>query len=87
MIQVSTDGFTRITKAAAQKRYERGHTCYMYPANLRAGNVHLDCAILRKGEWPDNYGFWEILAEFEEHHCRSSRNGRYAAIYVRDTEI
>ena len=81
MNEIIINGYRRITKREAFKRYKEGKTIYFCPVNLRPGNLwHWEVAV--RNNSPRK---WEsIVNEFEYYNCINSETGRYAAFYVRE---
>ena len=84
------DGFTRIAKLNAKRRYENGETIYLCPHGLRPGAPwHPEVAITKVGRDEDvqyfagsDDEFEKIVAEFTHYNCNYS-SGKYPAYYIK----
>ena len=80
----SVDGFTRVSKRVAAKRYAVGDTIYMCPCNLRPGDPwHPEVAVKREINSGDAAMMFEHdVTRFEFYNCGPTA-GKYAAYYIR----
>jgi hypothetical protein len=85
MKQVSINGYTRITKRAALKRFNNGECIYLCPVKLRPGGPwHPEITITNKGHFAGvTEDFNKIINQFEYYNC-NVETGYYAAYYIRE---
>lgn len=87
------DGFRRIAKIKARKRYDNGETIYLCPIKLRPGYPwHPEVAITKTDDRSDDMAqyfvsstseFDNVVNSFEYYNCNYSV-GIYPAFYVKE---
>lgn len=81
MNKIYIDGFRRITKAEAKRRYIAGETIRIVPVNLRPDNFWGFYADI-KNDSPRR--FEAFINEYSYYNCIDSETGRYLAFYTRE---
>lgn len=94
MRKISVDGFTRISKREAERRYNAGETVRMCACNMSPVNVWGAFADCKKTEFsvvgdngfntivPRNREFETVINAFRFYNC-NYETGRYPAFYVK----
>lgn len=77
MRRIETAFYTRITKAAARRRYETGRTVYFCPVNLNPDSPWGLMWYPPNNELP----FEQLCKEYTWYNCDTER-GRYPAFYI-----
>ena len=80
MNRLKINGFERITKADALRRYKNGSIIYLCPVKLAPGGFWWP-EIPIKNDSPRR--FESIINEFEYYNCDAER-GYYTAYYIRE---
>ena len=84
MNQINIDGYIRITKYKAIKRFNEGKATYMLPYKIRPGNMWIQPIPVPGG---DAYNaFTDIVNAFEYYNC-NNETGRYASFYKMEEKI
>lgn len=89
------NGFARIAKKNAERRYKNGETIYLCACNLKPGVPwHPELAISKYGFIDESCGepeffmgtdddFNRVVNEFSYFNC-NNRSGKYPAYYIRE---
>ncbi len=81
MRKFELDGFRRISKAAARKRFEAGKVVYLCPVNLRPDNLWNLPASIKYGRTGTDFD--DIVDIMTVYNCGTAVLGRYLAYYER----
>ena len=92
MRQINVNGYKRITKQAARKRFNNCESYYMLPCKIRPGNPWIQAVNVQpKRTWEEpiagavydtHNSFNEIVNAFEYYNC-NNETGNYTAFYIK----
>lgn len=80
MKQININGYKRITKHAARKRFNNCESCYMLPCKMNPGNIWMKPVPVPV--YDGHNSFDKIVNAFEYYNC-SNATGNYTAFYVK----
>ncbi|MBQ8707995.1 MAG: hypothetical protein IJ523_07905 [Succinivibrionaceae bacterium] len=95
MNKISMGGYERISKRAAENRYNAGNVVYIIACNLRPDNMYSPAVPCQKERYTEiggdgfntivarNREFETVCNAFQYYNC-CSETGRYPAFYVRN---
>jgi hypothetical protein len=80
MRNITANGYKRITKRTAERRYEAGLPILFCPVNLKPGGPWgIGCTITKE----EGTTFKQALNAFEYYNC-SNATGNYTAFYIKE---
>ena len=94
MKMYSANGFKRVAKKTAERRYNSGETIYLCAHNLRPGGPwHPEAAVSKSNIDDCGYQrfvasddeFESVVSQFAYYNCNTCA-GRYPAYYIREDE-
>ena len=81
MKQISLNGYSRITKHAAERLYKIGQPVLFCPVKMRPGGMWgIGCIITKK----EGTTFTKQLNAFEYYNCINNETGYYTAFYIKE---
>ena len=80
MKQISTNGYRRITKHAAERLYNAGLPVLYCPVKMRPGGMWGIGCVITKDE---GRTFEQVLNAFEYYNC-NNETGKYTAFYIKE---
>lgn len=81
MKQISINGYKRISKHAARKRFNNCQSYYMLPCNILPGNPWEEP--IAGTVYDTHNSFNEIVNAFEYYNC-NNETGNYTAFYIKE---
>lgn len=84
MRAITINGFRRISKADARKRYDNGEMIRLCPVKFRPDNMAGFFGDIYKDSRLTEKDFDKTVRMFEYYNCQDSRSGYYAAFYVKE---
>lgn len=94
MRAITINGFRRISKADARKRYNNGEMIRLCPVKFRPdnmagffGDIYKDSRLTEQDGFQtvvSRKDFDDTVRMFEYYNCQDSRSGYYAAFYVKE---
>lgn len=81
MRNVTAAGFTRISKPAARREFNAGHTVYLLPCRVAPGNAWIVPAGYEKA--PDGGRGFEALVNYYTAYNCGAELGSYPAYYIK----
>ena len=82
MNKFKIEGFSRITKRAAEKLYEQGKTVYVSSCNMSPVSIWQPAIPINRQDEMGESSFPARINAFEYYNCDRER-GRYAAFYFK----
>ena len=82
MKNIEMNGFKRISKQEARKRFKLGETIRFVPCKCRPDNMqgfYCDVNIYYPGTT-----FYNLIRSYEIFNCHTNETGRYAACYIKE---
>ena len=76
------DGFTRVTKKEAEKRFNKGLPVFLCPVKLKPGAPWHPEIMIKKGS-EEEKKFIKLLNNFIYYNCSSNEVGYYPAYYIK----